>query len=917
MIIEDSNTVDETPELFSESIIQMHNELKNSPLYPEPKQTKVKAKTNTSEKTKENTIENVPGVENNNANTSFNFISEISPGNLIPYDEDIKKQLNDLTCSSISSISNVNNISLDPDYNLLDYNNNDVQTLQDEMEAMVYNEESIPVNPEILEKEVVPKYPDKPSQILFPENDGSLESLLLMLKVPPTQDVFQLIVQNAMGNDLPVSQKVFLSLENNGYTSNVNFPSTAYNHLNNKPYENQYVANTGNLTNNNPNTSRGVLSSENSNKIIIQNHFNTDEANNDGDNAFQNYHFGNDHEADASFYFPQCRNKEDRQRLQQYQKQKRRASTDFMDLVSQVPYWVDWDKIQMGQEVFWKYGLPLWISTTLYAMTKGAILPLPDPLNSSSRTSSEKESKKSKKGHQLLPSYLETSQIIIESMMENSLRPGGVAWKSLIQIRCRHAQYRVDFVDHSFDLQDLHDYLDDGIKYYEKKNKKKSKSKESYQLDADGNLQLIPKKPETKSDVKIIEFVYPNKNNQLLITDTAHNNNKNKSKKMDEDELEINMMKDQNNASKKKSKSTQNKNSNYYPTPSTSPTPNQQKNQQKKSKKSSKASKVKIEEELPPIQKEVMALPTELLDSIFPINQISLAKTILYLSIGSVKAMERTFGISMSKEEQENYLLVWRYIAWICGLEDKRGKNYGNKIITPKYAEIAINYFLEKDPLVSWDDELVYHAQAVIKSLALTIPIVGASPFMKSIVNEVSRKFTYFTSMPIPKDMSYSITITLPNHNIKVITLPFLNYIMQWLFNPIKRIENETEYDSSFDNIKKEYYKNNRNFNGRSAKGKSRYREESTSSVSSSSETYNKYKKKVERNMDVIHGRKSYVSSGIASLFIAVIRFINNVFGLTDIGIYVMNRVNQALLPKLIWIANNYQWVDFSRRKLN
>jgi len=121
MIIEDSNTFEEAPELFSESIIQMRNELKNSPLYPEPK-PKV-TKDNANSKSKEKTVDNVPGVENNNANTSFNFITEVSPGNLIPYDEDVVKQLNDLSCTSISSISNVNNISLDPDYNLLDYNN--------------------------------------------------------------------------------------------------------------------------------------------------------------------------------------------------------------------------------------------------------------------------------------------------------------------------------------------------------------------------------------------------------------------------------------------------------------------------------------------------------------------------------------------------------------------------------------------------------------------------------------------------------------------------------------------------------------------------------------------------------------------------------------------------------------------------
>jgi len=804
----------------------------------------------------------------------------------------------------------------------LDYNNTEVQTLQDEMEAVIYSEETIE-SESLEEKELIPNYPDKPSQILFPEEDGSLESLLLMLKVPPTQDVFQLIVQNAMGNDLQVSQKVFLSLENNGYTSNINFPSTAYNHLNNKANEDQYIANTTF-----PNNAKGILSSKNSNKIIIQNSNSTDQETNN----FQNYQFGNDHEANANLYFPQCRSKEDRQRLQQYQKQKRRASCDFMDLVSQVPYWVNWDRIRKGQEVFWKYGLPLSISTTLYAMTKGAILPLPDPLNPSSRNFTfPKEKGKNKKkdeSYRLLPSYLETSQIIIESMMADALRPGGVAWKSLIQIRCRHAQFRVDYVDSSYDLQELHDYLSDGIKYYEKKNnKKKNKEKENWQLDTDGNLHLISKsKPEPKSDVKVIEFVYPNNSqnqitnnsNQLLITGTDQASKKNKKYnkgKVDEDSLELEMMKNQTNVKNNNSKSKSNQLTDYYPTPTTSPIPNQRKT--KKSNSTSKKSSNTNNQELPPLQKEVMVLPTELLDSIFPINQISLAKTILYLSIGSIKAMEKTFGIKMSKEEQNDYLLVWRYISWICGLEDRRGKNYGNKIITPKYAEIAINYFLEKDPLVSWDDELVYHAQAVINSLSLTIPVIGATEFMKSVVNEVSRKFTYFTSMPIPKEMGYSITITLPNNNTKVLSLSSFYHIIQWLFNSNRKIENESEYDSSFDNIKKQYFKTNNNFNHRFSKGKSKSVEESSTSISTSSQKYNKYKKKVNRNMEVIHGRKSYISSGIASIIIIFVRLLNNILGFTDIGIYFMNRTNQALLPKLIWIANNYQWVDFSRRKLN
>jgi len=917
-IQEESKFDDETPELFSDSIIQMHNDLRNSPLYPEPS-----VKESKESKQVQNLLNEIKNCSGDNE-ANNNSLNETNPGNLIPYNEDsdIETKLKDVSSSSSISNSHMNNVSLDPDYNLLDYNNNEVQTLQDEMEAVIYNEDVTELEPSNSDKEITPKYPDKPSQVLFPENDGSLESLLLMLKVPPTQDVFQLIVQNAMGNDLPVSQKVFLTLENNGYIPNVNFPSTAYNHLCNKDIDNNYIQNHSIQPN-----IKGTLSSENSNKVIIKN----SDLNNNGNDGttFNSLPF----EASKHVNFSQLRTKKDRQRLQQYQKQKRRASTDFMDLVSQVPYWVDWDKISKGQEVFWKYGLPLWISITLYAMTKGAILPLPDPLEATKNFKGKKPGSSSVldeafKTNELLPSYLETSQIIIESMMPDSLRPGGVAWKSLIQIRCRHAQFRVDYVDTSYDLDELHDYLSDGIKYYERKNRReKGKKKENWEMDKNGNLHLAKPKHEVKGDVKIIEFTHPPQTNPCdhhsdksgtryfdaasnLITYTSSNEDN----KVDEDDLEINMMRNPKRPSTSKLEPSQDQSSNYYPTPSSSPTPNDNKN---KVRSSNAKSSPTTEDKLPPVQKEVMSLPTELLDSLFPINQISLAKTILYLSIGSVKAMERTFGIVMGKEELDNYLLVWRYISWVCGLEDKRGKNYGNKIITPKYAEIAINYFLEKDPLVSWDDELIYHAQGIINSLSLTVPLVGSTPLMKSIVNEMSRKFTYFTSMPIVKDVPYTLTITLPNNETKVVPLNLLSSLLRFMFSPFKKVEDESSSDSSttstFEQFKKQYSKKGKESGGKKGEEAS----SSGFSLSTSSPKYNRYKKKVDRNMQIIHGRKSYVSSGIASIFIALVRYINTILGHNDIGVYFMNKINQSLIPKLIWIANNYQWVDFSRRSCN
>jgi len=111
--VNDNNYEEETPDLLSDSIIQMHNDLKNSPLYPEPKPKNPKSAPTTSVN------------DNNSLNNNSSFIVDASPGNLIPYGEDIKNELNDISSSSSLSSNHLNNeISLDPDFNILnDYSN--------------------------------------------------------------------------------------------------------------------------------------------------------------------------------------------------------------------------------------------------------------------------------------------------------------------------------------------------------------------------------------------------------------------------------------------------------------------------------------------------------------------------------------------------------------------------------------------------------------------------------------------------------------------------------------------------------------------------------------------------------------------------------------------------------------------------
>jgi len=54
-----------------------------------------------------------------------------------------------------------------------------------------------------------------------------------------------------------------------------------------------------------------------------------------------------------------------------------------------------------------------------------------------------------------------------------------------------------------------------------------------------------------------------------------------------------------------------------------------------------------------------------------PVSQADLIRTILYLSLGSMSAMKRGFGIRMEKDEKEDYALLWRYIAFLCGIDNQ------------------------------------------------------------------------------------------------------------------------------------------------------------------------------------------------------------------------------------------------------
>jgi hypothetical protein len=45
-----------------------------------------------------------------------------------------------------------------------------------------------------------------------------------------------------------------------------------------------------------------------------------------------------------------------------------------------------------------------------------------------------------------------------------------------------------------------------------------------------------------------------------------------------------------------------------------------------------------------------------------------MAATLLAFSINTLKGIEFLAGVDISREEQEDYLALWRYIGWLLGV---------------------------------------------------------------------------------------------------------------------------------------------------------------------------------------------------------------------------------------------------------
>ncbi|KAF9564453.1 hypothetical protein EC968_004505 [Mortierella alpina] len=116
--------------------------------------------------------------------------------------------------------------------------------------------------------------------------------------------------------------------------------------------------------------------------------------------------------------------------------QKSTAPQRLLTQVMTVPEWVDWDRLQRGQQVYWRY-YPFMQSALLHFVAAvGTSLPKPMKVVKSTGYLFGQHTKQR---------FVETAQFVHEvNYSPQYLKPGsGLAWKSMVRVRFLHAGVRV------------------------------------------------------------------------------------------------------------------------------------------------------------------------------------------------------------------------------------------------------------------------------------------------------------------------------------------------------------------------------------------------------------------------------------------------------------------------------------------
>ena len=113
----------------------------------------------------------------------------------------------------------------------------------------------------------------------------------------------------------------------------------------------------------------------------------------------------------------------------------RQAAADFWSRVQHVPEWVDWDTIERGQEVFWRFAGPKLMLLLHFSLLVGVSAPKVNRVLLSTGYLT-------RSGERTFKRLLETTSWLVAVMESGSMRPLESGWKACLRVRFLHAHVR-------------------------------------------------------------------------------------------------------------------------------------------------------------------------------------------------------------------------------------------------------------------------------------------------------------------------------------------------------------------------------------------------------------------------------------------------------------------------------------------
>lgn len=113
----------------------------------------------------------------------------------------------------------------------------------------------------------------------------------------------------------------------------------------------------------------------------------------------------------------------------------REKASEFWSAMQQPPSWVDWDTVNRGQEVFWRFAGPKLMLLLHFSLLVGVSAPKVNKVLLSTGYLT-------RPGEKTFKRLLETTSWLVAVMESGALQPLGSGWKACLKVRFLHAHVR-------------------------------------------------------------------------------------------------------------------------------------------------------------------------------------------------------------------------------------------------------------------------------------------------------------------------------------------------------------------------------------------------------------------------------------------------------------------------------------------